>query len=287
MPVDEDKYPAESGRRRFVRGVVGSAALGSVSVGTAASINSATAPTGFGGGATEFIGIENTDGPAPRGMPIIPIEIENGELKGKWPAVTEVTQGGRTFNIAEEESGGVLYSSAWFQYCGVQQYLGAQPAADADNFLRSSAGSFEWQSEKETGAKLLVSDFEDYRTWGNGIGKSGLGKPAGANWRTTEEGRPLPVQILRSPEVSRLANGEGEYGELPGDVLRFVQAATDQNFIAWLNKCTHFCCVPGFKKYAGSEKFGAENDVYCPCHQSIYDIFSPVKKQFTALPRPE
>jgi len=287
MPVDEDKYPSETGRRRFVRGVVGSAALGSVSVGTAASINLATSPTGAGGGATQFIGIENTDGPAPRGMPIIPIEIENGELKGKWPTVSERTEGGRTFSVAEEEVGGTLYSSSWFQYCGVQQYKGAQPAADADNFFRSSAGSFAWQNRKDPGAKLLVSDFEDYETWGNGIGKSGLGKPAGANWRVTEDGRPLPVQVLRSPEVSRLANGEGEYSELPGSVLNFVRAATQDNFIAWLNKCTHFCCVPGFKKYAGSEKFGAENDVYCPCHQSIYDVFSPVQKQFTALPRPE
>jgi Rieske Fe-S protein len=287
MPVDEDKYPAETGRRRFVRGVVGSAALGTVSVGTAASINSATAPTGFGGGATEFIGIENTDGPAPRGMPIVPIEIENGELKGKWPATEEVSEGGRTFQIAQEEVGGTLYSSAWFQYCGVQQYKGTQPGADADNFFRSSAGSFDWQGDKDPGEKLVVSDFDDYETWGNGIGKAGIGKPAGANWRTTEDGRPLPVQILRSPRVSQLANGEGEFSDVSGDIRSFWQAATENDFVAWLNKCTHFCCVPGFKKYAGAEKFGAENDVYCPCHQSIYKIFRPVKKQFTALPRPE
>ncbi|MEF8775930.1 MAG: ubiquinol-cytochrome c reductase iron-sulfur subunit [Haloarculaceae archaeon] len=287
MPVDEDKYPAETGRRRFVRGVVGSAALGTVSVGTAASINLATSPTGAGGGATQFIGIENTAGPAPRGMPIIPIEIEDGELRGLWPEVSERTAAGRTFNVAEEEVGGTLYSSSWFQYCGVQQYKGAQPDADADNVFRYGGGGFGWQADLEVGDPLEVSHFEDYREWGNGIGSPGIGKPGDANWRTTDDGRPLPIQVLRSPEVSRMANGEGLYSDIPGDVLSFVQAATEDNFIAWLNKCTHFCCVPGFKAYAGSQRYDAGNDVYCPCHQSIYDVFSPLKKQFTALPRPE
>ena len=287
MPVDEDKYPTGSGRRRFVKGVVGSAALGTVAVGTGASINAATSPTGTGGGATEFVGIENTEGPAPRGLPIIPIRIENGELKGMWPSVEQRESGGITFMVAEEEVGGFLYSSSWFQYCGVQQYKGAQPDADADNVFRSKAGSFDWQGDVEAGAPLEVSMFDDYEEWGNGIGTAGIGKPAGADWRTTEEGRPLPVEILRSPEVSRMANGEGPYSSIPGEVRSFVQAATAEDFIAYLAKCTHFCCVPGFKKYPGSEKFGAENDVYCPCHQSIYDPLSPVKKQFTALPRPE
>jgi Rieske Fe-S protein len=84
-----------------------------------------------------------------------------------------------------------------------------------------------------------------------------------------------------------MANGEGPYSDIPGNILEFVKAATADDFIAWLGKCTHFCCVPKFKGYAGSAKFGAENDVYCPCHQSIYDPFSPVQKQFVALPRPE
>jgi len=287
MPVDEDKYPTESGRRRFVKGVVGSAALGTVAVGTGASINTATSPTGAGGGATEFIGIENTEGPAPRGLPIIPIEIQNGELKGVWPSVEERTSGGRTFKVAEQRIGGFLYTSAWFQYCGVQQYKGAQPDADASNTFLSKAGSYDWQSDVEPGTPLTVDMFSDYEEWGNNIGKPGLGKPAGADWRTTEEGRPLPVEVLRSTEVSRMANGEGPYSDIPSNIRNFVKAATAQDFVAYLAKCTHFCCVPGFKKYPGSAKFDAEDDVYCPCHQSIYDPFSPVLKQFTALPRPE
>ena len=67
----------------------------------------------------------------------------------------------------------------------------------------------------------------------------------------------------------------------------WVDAATDRGFIAWLNKCTHFCCVPGWKQSADAPKFNAADDVYCQCHQSVYNPFSIVQTLFTALPRPD
>jgi Rieske Fe-S protein len=287
MPLDEDKYPEQTGRRRFVKGVVGSAALSSVAAGTAASINTATSAAGGGGGPTQFVGIEISDGPAPRGMPIVPIEIaSDGTLQGVWPEVKEVDQAGQTVTVAEEDIGGVTYSSTWFQYCGVQQYAGTAPEADADNVLRAKSG-YEWMSDIESGTALTVEDFSDYREWNNGIGQPGLGKPANANWRSTEDGRPLPVEILRSPEVSKMVNGERgfhDYSQLPQQVRDFLGAATEDNFMAWLDKCTHFCCTPGFKT---STFGGAQNAVYCQCHQSIYDPFNPVSAQFVALPRPD
>jgi len=292
MPLDEDKYPSESGRRRFVKGVVGSAALASVGAGGAAAIDTVTSPSGVGGGITQFVGIENTDGPAPRGMPIVPLEIDSeGALKGVWPEVQEVTEGGRTVQIAQEEIGGVQYSNQWFQYCGVQNYEGLVPDADQDNFFRavpSPPPGFDWQAEEKSGGdKFFVEDFADYEEWGNGIGSAGVGKPAAAQWRSEGDVQTMPVQVMRSPEIERMANGEGEYSELPGGVQSFISAATQNGFMAWLNKCTHFCCVPGFKAYEGSQKFGAGDDVYCQCHQSIYDPFSPVSASFVALPRPE
>ena len=291
MPLDEDKYPSETGRRRFVKGVVGSAALAGVGTGGAAAIDTATSPSGVGGGITQFIGIENTDGPAPRGMPLVPLEIDDeGALRGIWPEVQTETVGGREVTIAESEINGVTYSSSWYQYCGIQNYAGLDPSADQDNYFRSVGSpppGFTWQSEeKEAGDKLFVEDFDDYEEWGNGIGNDGVGKPAAANWRSDGDVQSIPVQVVRSPEVERMANGEGEYSDLPERAQSFISGATQDGFMAWLNKCTHFCCVPGFKAYEGSAKFGAENEVYCQCHQSIYDPFSPVELQFVALPRP-
>jgi Rieske Fe-S protein len=293
MPLDEDKYPSETGRRRFVKGVVGSAALAGVGTGGAAALDTVTQPSGVGGGITTFVGVENTDGPAPRGMPIVPLTIDSeGALQGVWPEVQEVDRQGQTVQVAESDVGGTTYSSTWFQYCGVQNYEGIQPEPELEvtNFLRAASGPpFSWQSDaKSAGDKLFVDDFSDYNEWGNGIGKSGYGKPAAATWRSdAEDASTIPVQVIRSPEVSKVINGEGRYSDVPDNVRNFYEAATANDFIAWMNKCTHFCCVPAFKAYTGSTKFGASDRVYCQCHQSVYDPFSPTSTSFVALPRPE
>jgi Rieske Fe-S protein len=238
-----------------------------------------TDAAGEGGGTTTFVAVENTDGPAPRGMPIIPIEINDGEISGRWPEYDEDAG----VAIATDFGGsGIDYSSAWFQYCGIQTSSGIYPQAEAENTFLSSPGSFDWQGDIEQGAPLTVDMFDDYESWGNGIGSPGLGKPASATWRSTEEGG-VPVQIIRSTKVEEMANGNTD---LPSNVQSFISEATDQGFIAWLNKCTHFCCVPGFKTQEGSANFGGANAIYCQCHQSVYDPFSPVQKQFVALPRP-
>jgi len=283
MPLDEDKYPAETGRRRFVKGVVGSAALSSVGVGGAAAIDATTTSAGQGGGTTKFVAVENTDGPAPRGMPIIPIEIDGGQLKGIWPEYDEDAG----VAIARDFGGsGIDYSSGWFQYCGMQTAPGIYPQADQDNTFRNKAGTFSWQSDVESGAPLTVDMFDDYKEWGNGIGDSGVGKPAAGTWRSEGDVKTIPVEIIRSVEVEKMAAGEGKYADLPGSIRSFISEATADGFIAWMNKCTHFCCVPGYKAYSGSENFGAENKIYCQCHQSVYDPFNPVQKTFVSLPRP-
>jgi len=280
--AEDDKYPTESGRRRFVKGVVGSATLASAGTGAAAAIGTATSSSGAGGGITQFVGIENTDGPAPRGMPIIPIQIDGeGYLKGLFPEPETKTVEGREITVAETDVGGMTYSSTWFQYCGVQTYPGVRPGAEQDNFFRSAGSSapYEWQGDQEQGQKLHVDDFTDYEEWGNNIGESGLGKPAMTNWRSVDVSpqETMPVQVLRSTRVE----------EYDGPNAEFFNAATQDGFMAWLDKCTHFCCVPAYKAYEGSAKFGAEDAVYCQCHQSVYRPMNPVSKSFVALPRPE
>ena len=175
MPENEDRYPAASGRRRFVKGVVGASALGATGITATVSANLTTTSAGAGGGAVQYYGIENTDGPAPRGLPQIPVEVDDeGYLKGIWPEVKTQTVDNKEVQVAEMQLGGTTYSSEWFQYCGIQTYPGVRPDADQSNFFRSASSSgYEWQSDVEAGAKLSVSDFDDYETWGNDIGKSG------------------------------------------------------------------------------------------------------------------
>ncbi|ELK56023.1 MULTISPECIES: cytochrome bc1 complex Rieske iron-sulfur protein [Haloferax] len=277
---DSDKYPADSGRRRFVKGVVGGAALAGVGTTGAAAVNSATSSTGSGGGPTQAYAIENTGGPAPRGMPQIPIEIDDeGYIRGVWPEVQTVTQNGVEVELAitEDYQGtGVTYSQDWFQYCGVQSYEALSPSFESDNYFRSDNGAYDWQSETySAGDRLNVNDFDEYESWGNGIGQSGLGQPATGTWRSQDTEDTIPIQVLRSTRIEEAAQDN-----------EWLAASTDQGVIAWLNKCTHFCCVPGYKQAASSATFGGEDGVYCQCHQSVYDPFSIVETLFTALPRP-
>ncbi|UPV74904.1 ubiquinol-cytochrome c reductase iron-sulfur subunit [Halorussus limi] len=282
--MDEDKYPPENDRRRFVKGVVGSATLTSAGTAATAALDATTSPTGGTGGPTDYVGIKNTDGPAPRGMPVIPLTIDDeGFLKGIWPDVKEKKlKDGSTITITEQEIGGVTYTGRWFQYCGVQNAEGLIPDADQDNYFRSKPGLYDWQSDHDRGQKLHVDDFDDYKTWSNGIGSAGAGKPAQTTWRSQSDGgdvTELPVQVLRSPKVADLP-AESENPE-------FLRAATESNFIAWLDKCTHFCCTPGFNASQDASKFDATDAVYCQCHQSVYDPFAPVELSFNAFPRPD
>ena len=281
---ESDKYPESSGRRRFVKGVVGSASLAGVGASTAAMINTTTNPSGGGGGITQFFGIERVDGPAPRGMPMIPVRIDDeGYLQGLFPEWETVTQQGLEVQVAREEVGGIEYGAQWFQYCGVQTYPGLQPDADQDNYFRYADNPpYQWQTDEvSAGDQVHVDDFADFESWGNGIGQAGIGKPAMVTWRSQDVGGSgtMPVQVLRIPP--------DDWEGITTDSQEWLDAASEQNFIAWLDKCTHFCCVPTFKGTEQSTQFDAENDVYCPCHQSVYDPYSIVGGSYVALPRPE
>ena len=282
-----DKYPSDSGRRRFVKGVVGSAALSGVGVGGAATVNLATQPAGGGGGPTEFVGIRLQGGPAPRGMPYIPIEIEdNGDIRGVWPEAEEVTEDGVTFLQAEQDVGGRTYSTEWFQYCGRQQSEGIQPDADQDNYFRSVApgdARHEWQADQLGGGDTLnVEHFSDYETWGNEFGRDGVGKPAKATWRSDDvaEDEIVPVTVIRSKLIEEKAQRDDEVGQ-------WYSAASSRGVIAYMNVCTHFCCVPGYKFSESAAQFDIEDGVYCQCHQSQYDPFTPEFDTFVSLPRPD
>jgi Rieske Fe-S protein len=284
MTTDDDRYPPESDRRRFVKGVVGGSALAGVGTGGAALVETATADRGEGGGDTRYRGARRVDGPAPRAMPQVPLEVDDeGYLRGIWPETRTIERENETVTVAREELGGVTYSRQWFQYCGVQNYPGLQ-LGDRDNYLRYvelPPSNYRWQSEMEPGSRLHVDHFADYEEWGNGIGDAGIGKPARARWRSEDlpEGSSdlvLPVVVIRSPRIEeRAADSE------------WLSASTDRGFVGILNKCTHFCCNPGYKESSVSAKFDAENGLYCGCHQSVYDPFDLVERVFTALPRRE
>ncbi|PAU82992.1 cytochrome B [Halorubrum salipaludis] len=273
-----DKYPAESGRRRFVKGVVGGAALAGVGAMGSATVNTLTTSGGVGGGSTVAMSIAHTGGPAPRGLPQIPVEVtDDGYIRGIWPEVQTVTQEGREIEVAQEQLGGRTYSGEWFQYCGVESQENIDPNFESDNLFRAAPGKYDWQDETyDAGDQIHVDDFDDYAEWGNGVGDDGVGKPASVTWRSEDADTDLNAIVIRSPRIEEAAEND-----------EWVSASTDQGFIAYLNVCTHFCCIPDYKVLEESARYDAANGTYCVCHQSTYDPFTLEESLFIARPRPD
>ena len=294
----DDKYPDDSGRRRFIKGVVGGASLAAVGTTGAAAINSVTSPAGVGGGQTTAMVIENTVGPAPRGMPQVPVEItDEGEIRGIWPEVVTQNMEGQEVEIARTEDfkgTGVTYSQEWFHYCGIESRQAMDTNLDTDNIFRSAQSpGYDWQSDaKEPGDPITMDDFDGYDSWGNAVGDEGVGKPAAGRWRSEGAETSTPVTVVRSPIVEDLVaegqatRSDGREYQVDEGMRAWLEASTQDGVIAWLNQCTHFCCVPGYKTTEQSYAYDAANEVYCPCHQSVYDQFSILETLFVARPRP-
>ncbi len=282
--ANDDKYPVESDRRRFVKGVVGGSALSGLLTVGAGGINLMTDPTAAGGGIMQYLGATRTLGPAPRGLPQIPIEIDDeGYLAGIWPETETIEEAGQEFQVARTEIAGMEYSTEWYQYCGLQTFDGIVPDADGqDEYLRYDAGSYDWMGDVGGGDRMHVDDFDDYEEWGNDIGDAGVGKPASGTWRSQDvpPEQTIPILVMRSSRVEEMAEEEAAEGD------EWLQETCPEGFIGFVNKCTHFCCVPGYKTLDGAFDFGAENEIYCNCHNSVYDPFDIREEQFVSLPRP-
>ncbi len=273
-----DKYPAESGRRRFVKGVVGGATLAGVGAMGSATVNSLTTAGGVGGGQTVAMTIEHTGGPAPRGLPQIPVRVDDdGFIEGIWPEVQTVEDEGFEIEVAREDLGGRTYAGEWFQYCGIESQENVRPNFESDNIFRANPGTYDWQDETyDAGDRIHIDDFDDYDTWGNNVGNDGVGKPASTTWRSEDADADLNAVVIRSERIEEAAEDD-----------EWLAASTDQGFMAYLNVCTHFCCIPGYKELEESARYSAEDGAYCVCHQSTYDPFTLEEALFIARPRPE
>ncbi|MFB6284042.1 MAG: ubiquinol-cytochrome c reductase iron-sulfur subunit [Halobacteria archaeon] len=271
--MDDDKYP-EEGRRNFVKKVVGAGVLGSAGMFGVLGFDWSKQKSGIGGGKTSYLGIEKVIGPAPRGMPQIPLEIENGELMGRAPA-----KDGSTIK-------GFDYSWDWFQYCGIQSYPGVQPKFKSDDKFRYNSNG--WQGKNDLSDKVMkVSDFSDWKEY-KGPAKQateGIGKPGWGTWRSENVKKEIPVAVIKTDKQKLLDNA-------PSDSIKsWIDETCPEGFIAWLNKCTHFCCVPqGFQQ----SDFGCNegnvcsaNMVYCQCHQTRYNPFNVVSETMFSKPKPE
>lgn len=235
-------------RRTFVRRAVGTAAFGAagaVGLGTVAPLSTTI---GIRIPRFPYFGAKIIDGPAPKGIPIIPVKIDDdGNVTGDP-------------SFAPEDTESIL---EWYKYCSHDEAPGLEPGFTDDNkfyyfqnqekiHVAEAQGIDLWYKNK-LDKPMKVDDFTEY------------GRGAPFKWRSqnqVDNNIVTGIAIkVRPDQVKGLAEAE----ELIGGPFM------DQDIIAFCSFCAHFCCVPGYKEAKDAEARGYWEQMFCTCHGSAYD----------------
>lgn len=257
----EDPFaPKKDGmnRRAFVKTAVTAAAIGAVGS-TAAGL---VVPLSTAGGLKikrfPYWGARRVDGPAPQGVPLIPIKAnDKGEIEGQADFDATPISGAGNDSILE-----------WYRYCGHDESPAFEKGHTNDNVLRyfnnpakvataaKDLGAPLWYAGK-LGQIVTVADFAGM--------PPGTGAPF--KWRSEDlEGNDIVTGIIIKIDP---AARKGE------DASDFMASSggpdAPKDLIAFSSYCAHFCCVPGFKE--SKEALAADwfENMYCTCHNSVYD----------------
>src|SRR5688572_4128543 len=109
-------------RRTFVKtsvGVARAAALAASGLSIAAGL---AKPRAAGGALQRYVGAHRVAGPAPRGVPYIPLTVENGKFVGKT-------------SIPSPDGTGDINVLDWYKYCGHAGAAGLNPGFTDDNAM--------------------------------------------------------------------------------------------------------------------------------------------------------
>lgn len=244
-------------RRSFVKASLGAGVLGA---GAAAAYGMGK-PLALTGGTqavkVEFLGAKRVGGPAPRGLPILPLELDSeGNIIGQ---------------IVETDGG--LTNLDWYQYCGHEDAPGLQAEVNfPDNLVRYfitpdkiAQGFNPWYADL-VGNPMNVNDFPD------------VGFGAAGNWRSEGQTGAGIITAIVVNVGKDLDNVGGT-----GNKLTFEDAdqwadpvraqVEETGLLGFVSFCSHFCCVPGWKEADKSlaDSKNAWDTLFCTCHFSVYD----------------
>jgi Rieske Fe-S protein len=258
-PLDMPE-PRRLSRRSFVKGCIYASAAGVAAVGAGAMVNPLAMTSKAPFRRVEYIGATLVSGPAPQGIPLMPLQkAANGDLSvnPNPPGVP----------------GGVLN---WYKYCSHEKTTGLQEGfAAKDEAIRfflteeKKASTVEgWYLDK-LGSVVNVRDFD------------AVGRGAGFNWRSQgQTGKNIITGIVIKIDPRQLA-----FENAPEDIVReqFIVPTDDGNaMIAYSSFCKHFCCVPGWHESPLAKSQGFFDKIFCTCHFSVYDPYL-VKGDFYML----
>lgn len=252
MP-DEETYEVPEDvrgvdRRSFVKGSVAAASLGVAGAAGWGLFRQIAVP---GDTIVRFVNYfgarRQTGSPAPRGIPFIPVRVnEEGFVEG----VPEID--------------GVNYLD-WLRYCGYQNAPNLRPGFTSDNVFRyflteekihlagDEARDIWWYLDR-LGSEVRAEHFRDLP----------YGTAAAVRWRSEE----VPGSDIVTMLVLKL-NPDDYDPAMRTQLETFMDM--EHHLIGVSAICTHFCCVPGYKETDLAEQFDAWELVFCTCHNSRFD----------------
>lgn len=253
-PQDPFQKPPRKGidRRTFVRRTVGTAAFGAVGASGLGLAFPLSTTLGIRIPRFPYFGAKIVGGPAPKGLPIIPVKIDGeGNVTGDP-------------SYQPEETESIL---DWYKYCSHDEAPGLEEGFTKDNkmyyfqnpekiHVAEAQGLDIWYKNK-VDRPLNVKDFDE------------VGKGAPFKWRSQGQvDNNIITGIALRIDPAQIDGGQLEEAEglIGGPFI-------DQDIIAFCSFCAHFCCVPGYKE--SKEALNRGNDVweslFCTCHGSVYD----------------
>lgn len=252
-------------RRAFVRLCAGTAAAGALA---AAAVSVASPAVEVREGAStlvRYVGAHRVGGPAPRGVPYVPVRVnEAGELEGV-PAFA-----GRS----------VL---PWYAYCGHESAPGLREEP-AENVLRYHVSPD--LPVRPWYAPLAGEPVRPEHFAGDGFGAAFSWRSVGAIGKDVLTGvvvRYAEAEVRRADVVKPPARAldEAEWSEAASSLFARVGGSL---FVAASTFCTHFCCLPRYRENPSAGRVGAADRLHCACHDSVYEMREPVRYQAFSAP---
>lgn len=260
-------------RRQFVKGSVAVAASAAIASGAVAGARALAEPRPAAGPPIPYFGLHRVGGPAPRGVPLVPVTVSaRGEFEGR--AAVDVPAGSAL-------GPGPVDVLAWYRYCGHQRAPGLGRAYAGDAVLRYFVppGQTPWYARLD-GEALRPEHFDGARraaafVW-RSDGAAGVDVLTGILVRhTVGDVRAHDGRVL--PPAKRL-------GGVDAALLRdaFLVRRSNAEFVAASSFCTHFCCLPQWWEEQAklARANDAEGEVFCACHGSRYEPTEIVRYEF-------
>lgn len=243
---DDPFAPKKKGmdRRQFVKTAIGAATVGALGATGAGLVIPLSTAGGLKIRHFPYFGARRIGGPAPQGIPLIPLKINGqGEIEGN-PQLGAFPEGKEP------------HSLEWYKYCSHEGAPGLKDGFTDDNVLRYYNNPVKVAAAEAQGIPIWYKDRIGDRVRADHFTEINQGAPF--RWRSEDQEQNNIITGI----IIKVGNG---------NVKNVPQGFMAEDFIAFCSFCAHFCCVPGYQESNIPQKAGLFDKIYCTCHDSVYD----------------